>query len=152
MAFAASRAKRRKGEGEKGKGGRRYTEWMQRTRAALALLLVTLACGDSQSPPSPTPGNQHIITIATTGIVSPKQLTVPPGSRVLFINNNSRRHDMTSDPHPDHLDCPELNQVGLLNPGQSRETGNLVVVRTCGFHDHDDPNNANLSGSIVIRP
>lgn len=74
-----------------------------------------------------------------------------PGTRVLFVNSHSRRHDMTSDPHPDHLDCPELNQVGLLNPGQSRESGNLVAVRTCGFHDHDEPNNTNLRGRIVIR-
>ena len=85
------------------------------------------------------------------GIVSPKQLTVPPGTRVLFVNNQSRPHNMTSDPHPDHLDCPELNQVGLLNAGQSRESGNLVIVRTCGFHDHDDPDNVNLRGSIIIR-
>jgi hypothetical protein len=70
---------------------------------------------------------------------------------VLFVNNDSRRHAMTSDPHPDHTNCPEINQVGVLNPGQSRETGNLVAVRTCGYHDHDDPNNASLKGRIVIR-
>jgi hypothetical protein len=44
-----------------------------------------------------------------------------------------------------------LNQVGLLNAGQSRESGNLVTVRACGFHDHDDPNNVSLRGTIVIR-
>ena len=109
------------------------------------------SCGDSPADPSPVPDNPNAITIATGGIVSPKTLTVAPGTRVLFVNSDSRRHDMTSDPHPDHLDCPELNQVGVLNPGQRRESGNLVAVRTCGFHDHDDPNNVNLRGSIVIR-
>ena len=39
----------------------------------------------------------------------------------------------------------------MLNPGQSRESGNLVAVRTCGFHDHEDPDNANLRGSIIVR-
>ena len=58
---------------------------------------------------------------------------------------------MTSDPHPEHTDCPELNRVGLLNSGQSRETENLVVVRSCGFHDHDDPNNAAVKGRIIVR-
>jgi hypothetical protein len=58
---------------------------------------------------------------------------------------------MASDPHPDHTDCPELNQVGFLSPGQSRETGNLVQVRTCGYHDHDLPNTVNLSGRIEVR-
>lgn len=59
---------------------------------------------------------------------------------------------MTSDPHPEHTDCPEINNVGPLNNGQSRETGNLNISRTCGFHDHDDPNNASVRGLIIIRP
>lgn len=84
-------------------------------------------------------------------MVNPKELAVSPGTRVLFINNHTRPHDMSSDPHPDHSNCPEINQVGLLNPGQSRETGNLVTIRTCGFHDHDNPNDDALWGSLVIR-
>jgi plastocyanin len=114
-------------------------------------MLMAGACGDSPASPSPGPGNQDLISISSTGIVSPKELAVSAGARVLFVNNHSRAHHMASDPHPDHLDCPELNQVGLLNPGQSRETGNLLTVRTCGFHDHDDPGNVNLRGTIVIR-
>jgi hypothetical protein len=58
---------------------------------------------------------------------------------------------MTSDPHPEHDQCPEINQVGFLSAGQSRETGNLVTARTCGFHDHDDPFTQSLQGQIVIR-
>jgi plastocyanin len=116
-----------------------------------ALLILCAACDDSPSSTPNNPSNPFTITISTSGTVSPKQLTVPPGARVLFVNNQSRPHNMTSDPHPDHLDCPELNQVGLLNAGQSRESGNLVIVRTCGFHDHDDPDNVNLRGSIIIR-
>ena len=113
--------------------------------------LASACGGDSPSSNPNNPTNPFTITISSSGIVGPKQLTVPPGTRVLFVNNQSRPHNMTSDPHPDHLDCPELNQVGLLNAGQSRESGNLVIVRTCGFHDHDDPDNVNLRGSIIIR-
>ena len=124
-------------------------------RTALWVLAVaSVSCGGSDgssNPPTNPTTNPYSVTISGSGIVSPKELTVPPGSRVLFVNSHSRRHDMTSDPHPDHLDCPELNQVGVLNAGQSRESGNLVTVRTCGFHDHDDPNNVNLRGSITIR-
>ena len=124
-----------------------------RIRLVIGVLLAACAACDENSPPSNpnNPTNPFMITISTGGIVSPKQLTVTPGTRVLFVNNQSRPHNMTSDPHPDHLDCPELNQVGLLNAGQSRESGNLVIVRTCGFHDHDDPDNVNLRGSIIIR-
>lgn len=126
---------------------------MKHLRAAV-LLAAAGACGGSGSgggnPTTPPPVNPFTFTISTSG-VSPKEFTVPPGTRVLFVNNDSRRRNMTSDPHPEHTDCPEINNVGLLNTGQNRETGNLNTVRTCGFHDHDDPNNASVRGRIIIR-
>jgi hypothetical protein len=116
-------------------------------------LTVSISCGGGGNPttPSPTPDSPYRITISASGAVGPTELVVPPGTRVLFINNDSRRHDMTSDPHPDHDQCREINQVGLLQSGQMRETGNLVAVRTCGFHDHENPDNRLLTGRIVIR-
>jgi len=121
------------------------------TIAVAGLCAGLAACGgNGGTTPTPTPNNPNVITIAN-GVASPKQITVAPGSRILFVNNDSRRHDMTSDDHPDHLECPAINQVGLLQQGQQRETGNLIVVRTCGFHDHEDPDNSNLKGQIVVR-
>jgi plastocyanin len=76
---------------------------------------------------------------------------VSPGTRVQFRNNDSQNHDMHSDPHPDHTDCPELAQVGFLSPGQTKESSNLNTVRTCGFHDHNLPNITALQGRIIIR-
>jgi plastocyanin len=109
--------------------------------------------GGSNTPTTPTPSNPvatTTITITSAG-VSPKDIQVAPGSRVTFVNNDTRSHNMTSDPHPEHTNCTEINQVGLLTPGQSRQTGNLNTVRTCGFHDHDLPATTTLLGSIVIR-
>jgi plastocyanin len=118
----------------------------------LAVAATAVGCGGGgPSGPSPPPDNPNRITISADGVVSPADLVVAPGTRVLFVNNHSRSHQMTSDPHPDHQDCPEINQVGLLGSGQSRETGNLITVRTCGFHDHDNPNDTRLQGRIVIR-
>ena len=125
-------------------------------RAVIAALVVASAsCSKSSTPTTPTPGNTPptettTITI-TAGGANPRNITVAVGARVLFVNNDTRAHNMVSDPHPDHTDCPTINQVGFLNPGQSRETGNLVTARTCGFHDHDNPAQANLIGQIVIR-
>jgi plastocyanin len=116
---------------------------------APALILVALVSCSSKSEPSP-PVQTTTITITSAG-ASPKNVQVTLGQRVLFVNNDGRSHNMTSDPHPDHTDCPEVNQVGFLSPGQSRETGNLVVARTCGFHDHDIPGSASLQGTITIR-
>jgi plastocyanin len=127
-------------------------------RVARLVAPVLLACGmsacgggSSTTPTPPPQTNPYTITITSGGVASPNDLTVPQGARVLFVNNDSRRHDMTSDDHPDHFECPPLNQVGVLTPGQSRESGNLNTARTCGFHDHDNPSDRNLQGSIIIR-
>ena len=90
------------------------------------------------------------ITITASG-ASQRAVTIQPGMRVVFVNNDSRAHEMNSDPHPSHEDCPELNQVGFLNPGQQRESGNLVFTRTCGFHDHANPGTQSLQGTVTIR-
>lgn len=120
------------------------------TAAALAGILFGCGGGSSPVAPNPGPANPYTFTITAAG-VSPREYTVSPGTRVLFVNNDTRRHDMGSDPHPEHTDCTELNAVGALSPGQSRESGNLVAVRTCGFHDHDNPDNASLKGRVIVR-
>jgi plastocyanin len=117
----------------------------------MAVSIVLAACGSSPSTPSPPPVNPNQVVIGANGAVSPVEIVVSPGSRVLFVNQHNRAHDMASDQHPDHRDCPEINDVGFLQPGQSRETGNLVTVRTCGYHDHGEPDNNALKGRIVIR-
>jgi plastocyanin len=83
--------------------------------------------------------------------VSPRSITVAPGTRVTFINNDAITHEMTSDPHPTHEDCPAIDQVGFIAVGQTKLTGNLNVVRTCGFHDHNRPETASLTGTIIVR-
>ena len=125
---------------------------MNRT-AGLLLFLLLVSCGGStpSDPGPPLPSNPYTFTIMPSG-VTPKELTVPPGTRVLFVNSGTVRRNMTSDPHPEHNDCPEINDVGLLTAGARKETGNLNAVRTCGFHDHDDPDNTSVKGRIVIRP
>jgi hypothetical protein len=83
--------------------------------------------------------------------VCPQALTVARGSQVTFINNDAIVHEIDSDPHPEHTDCVEINQVDFLNPGQSRQTGNLNIARRCGFHDHQNPGSAALKGTITIQ-
>jgi plastocyanin len=113
---------------------------------------LTVACTRPDMADSlPTaPSGSLTVTITSAG-VNPKTLVVTPGSQVMFVNNDASDHWMSSDPHPDHLDCPALNQVGVLSPGQSRQTGNLNTIRTCGFHDHAAPSNTSLQGTLLIR-
>jgi plastocyanin len=126
--------------------------------AVAAVLSLALACGggSSTSPSPPTGGGSPgpsgaTITIGSNGAVSPATVTINSGESVTFVNNHNRPHQMSSDPHPDHTDCPPINALGTLDIGQSRLTNALTTSRTCGFHDHLDDTNANLRGSIVIR-
>jgi len=103
------------------------------------------------TPPTTTPTDSATITIGADGRATPSSVTITRGGRVTMINNHTRAHDMSSDPHPEHTQCPEINQIGFLSAGQSRTSGNLNTARTCGFHDHNEPDNASLKGSIVIQ-
>jgi plastocyanin len=120
-------------------------------------------CGGSDSPTAPSdPGtgggggggggtgvSAATITITASG-VSPSSVTIASGNRVTFVNNDTVVHEMASDPHPIHTDCPGLN-IGQLGPGQTRDTANLTTRRTCGFHDHINPDTASLKGTITVQ-
>jgi hypothetical protein len=127
---------------------------MTRTQTYVAVLVVSLAAGcsqgDSQSSPSPTPGGGLTVTI-DGNVASPRNLVVPLGSQITFVNRDGSIHEMYSDPHPEHTDCPQFDSVGRLTPGQSRQTANLVTARVCGFHDHLNPFVTTLTGSVRIQ-
>jgi plastocyanin len=139
---------------------------VQWIRNALAVTIVgaAVACGGgtdtptSADPPSTGGGGSSgvsdsaTITITSAGVVSPSTVTIRQGGRVTFTNSSSRNHEMASDPHPTHEDCQPLNDVGFVSSGQSRTSGNLNVVRTCGFHDHNEPSNTGLQGRITVVP
>ena len=117
---------------------------------AAALVLAGACSQDSTSSPSDPPAGGTTITITAAG-ASPRNLTVPPGTQITFINNDSVAHEMYSDPHPEHTDCPEFDSVGRLSPGSTRQTKNLTTTRVCGFHDHINPFVQSLTGSIRIQ-
>ena len=114
---------------------------LTRLATATTVAVMVAACGSGSSTPSTptTPTNPGgggnpataTITIGTDGRVSPSTVTIAVGGRVTFINNHNTPHDMQSDPHPEHTDCPPLSQVGFLTTGQQRTSGNFNTARTC---------------------
>jgi plastocyanin len=130
--------------------------------AAGALIVMTACGGGSSTPTSPSGGSGSgatgspgpsgaTITIGSNGAVSPSQVTIIVGQSVTFVNNDSRTHDMASNPHPVHTDCPSMNAAGNLAPGQTKLTNAFGVARSCGFHDHSNPDNTALQGTVVIQ-
>ena len=121
---------------------------------AFGLGMGLMGCSSGPSGPSsgggPNPGDPNVITITSTG-VSPKNMTVSQGTQITILNKDTRDHEMSSDPHPTHENCPALNQIGFLKPNQFRQSGNLVILETCGFHDHLQDFNQSLRGTITIQ-
>ncbi|MEW5982433.1 MAG: hypothetical protein AB1806_08680 [Acidobacteriota bacterium] len=104
--------------------------------------------GGSGGSSSSTPA-AATITISSAG-VSPRSLSIEAGQKVTFVNQDSRPHEIGSDPHPVHTDCPPTNTIGLLQPGASKTTSDYGTMRACGFHDHLDPDNAAWRGTILV--
>lgn len=115
---------------------------------AVGLLAGLAACG-GDTPASPSP-DTPTVTISATG-VSPTEVRIAKGGRVNFMNTDIRPHAMSSDPITTHTDCPPINDVGTLTPGQSRTTGALDIARTCGFHDHTNELDTSFKGTIIIQ-
>ena len=138
---------------------------MKRTGSPLrvlcaASLAALSACGGggggSSAPAAPSSsassgGPTTTIRITAAG-VSPKEVRIEVGSRVLFVNEDTRSHEMMSDPHPLHTGCPEINQIADLAPGQSRQTAAFGATRNCGFHDNRQDGVTSLRGNIIVGP
>jgi plastocyanin len=131
------------------------------TFGVLSALGLLASCGGSGTSPSSvtvivrdggTGGpNGATITLTAAG-ANPRSVTIAVGQTVTFINNDSRAHEMASDPHPQHGSCPSMeNGLGTIAAGQTRVTHNFANAGTCGFHDHLDASNGGFIGSIVVQ-
>jgi plastocyanin len=130
---------------------RARTNVVRAHRAAILLLagVVAASCGGGATT-APSNTTSPVITFSSTGI-TPVEVRIPSGGRVTFVNDDARPHAVSSDPITIHTDCPAINDVGTLNPGQSRSTGVLTVPRTCGFHDHTNETDTRWQGRIIVQ-
>jgi hypothetical protein len=137
----------------------RFTGTTWRLTAVALGLSLCIACGDDNGggggPTTPSgsgPGpSGATITIGSNGAVSPGSVSITSGQSVTVVNNDSRSHEIASDPHPAHTNCPAINALGVVGPGQTKLTNSFAATGSCGYHDHQDPSNGNLQGTITIR-
>ena len=125
--------------------------------AAVLTAAIMAACGGS-SPTAPSGGSGGgsgsgsvgaTITITGAG-VSPNSVTISVGQSVTLVNNDSKTHEIDSNPHPSHTDCPSLN-LGAVAAGQSKTSNAFTSASTCAYHDHLDPRNAAWQGQVTVR-
>jgi plastocyanin len=132
------------------------------TIVALVAVGLVASCGGS-SPNSPSgvtvivrdggaPGTSGATVTITAAGVSPGTVTVAVGQSVTFVNNDTRQHDMGSDPHPQHGTCPSIEGgIGLLTAGQTKISRAFANAGTCRYHDHLDDSNQAMRGTIIVQ-
>ena len=115
------------------------------------MLLLVPSCGGGNGPAGPDPApSQPTVRVTARGF-EPPSVTVAVGGRVRFENADDRPHSIRSNPIDTHADCPAINEVGLLSPGQGKATGQRPEPRTCNYHDELSEASQLLTGSITIR-
>ncbi len=108
------------------------------------------ACGGSSNPMSPSSsGTVPTVTVTGSG-VSPQEVRITVGGRVRFVNDDTVNRQINSNPFPAHGDCPPINAVDVLTPGQSKTTDVLSLAGTCGFHEHLTEGAAAFLGVILV--
>jgi hypothetical protein len=76
--------------------------------------------------------------------LDPFQLQIPVRARVRFVNAGIFARQIGSA-------CPEIEAVGLLRPGNSRETGIFASTKTCSYLDRLNPAQVLFQGTIIVR-
>jgi hypothetical protein len=91
------------------------------------------------------------VSISAAG-VDPQVLHLNSPVTVKFTNNDRAAHKFEPAPELGDGDCPEMNQLGTLEPGQ---IGNVAFTRLggfiCAFHDTAAPSNLAFKGLLVIH-
>jgi plastocyanin len=105
----------------------------------------------SQPQPGPAaPAGPPTITVSATGF-SPQEVTVPVGTAVTFVNADRVGRDVSSGLDHNASECPEVDAIGFLVPGQSRSTFAFEQPKTCRLHEHANVGVPAYQGRIVVR-
>jgi plastocyanin len=120
---------------------------------ALAAIAFMIGCSynSPSAPDNATPGPEGATISITANGLSPNSVTIAAGQSVTFVNTDSAPHEIASTPVPTYDDCPALNRVGRLDPGQRMQSGALSTGQSCGFLDLLRTGDARWQGTISVR-
>ena len=132
---------------------------MTRRPLAVTLALLAAACGSSTGggpstdpAASPSPTGPPVLTITAAGVDPQVLHTFDSRETVTFVNADSRTHELRSDPHPDHTECPAISG-GPIAPGERREIAGPSLPRftLCFYHEETEPANNSYRGVVVTH-
>ena len=101
-------------------------------------------CGTKGKPTCSGP----LIAVSESGVDQPN-VTIRFGQHVTFYSRDGALHKISSDPHPDHTDCPSLN-VAEFGGGVNGATAPFLTPGTCRYHD--DNFLRRVRGEVIVLP
>jgi plastocyanin len=132
-----------------------------RAMSLSAVCLLAAACGsssitnsggsildllDPNQPRDPAP----TVSITAAG-VAPQVSHLNRGTPVRFVNNDSVNHRLGPAPELRYDNCPELDGLPNLEPGQSASVTIDRNGTVCAFHDDAQPATRALQGVLVVH-
>lgn len=103
--------------------------------------------GAPQQPPASSSSQGEATIKMLVGGFEPSSLTIPLGTKVHFVNNDSVPHWPASGVHPTHQICPGFDSLRLVQPGEEYSF-TFTQKKTCPMHDHLNPA---LRGSVEVQ-
>jgi hypothetical protein len=128
-----------------------------RLGAAALVVCCATGCGSSiTSEPKqlldPTQVRDVVpaVSISAKG-VNPQVLHLDSPVTVTFTNDDRAAHRLEPAPELAYGDCPEMSQLGTLQPGQK---GTVLLTKgglICAYHDSAGPADVAFKGLLVVH-
>lgn len=115
-------------------------------------LVVVLGRQNKPAPttnaPAPQAVAESIVTLNSDGL-NPQSIKVNKNSKVTWINQDQKPHQIASDPHPTNSQLPGLVST-TLTTGDSYSYV-FTDSGTFTYHDHLDPLNSAFQGTVIVE-
>jgi hypothetical protein len=89
-----------------------------------------------------------LIAVTGSGVAQPS-VTIRFGQQLTFYSPNGSTHNIRSEPHPAHSDCPALN-VPEISAGINGSTASFFTPGMCRYHD--DNFLGKVTGEVIVLP
>ena len=121
-----------------------------------AVILVILLIGivvmfitrKPQSTTTPAvPVAQATVTINNAGFI-PATIKIQQGQQVVWINTDTKDHQISADPHPSHSSLPALSETSKL---LSEESMSFIFEKSGTYTYHDELPPLTLKGTVIVE-
>lgn len=118
------------------------------TLTTLGLQPTTPPSGQNTgTPPSSTTPEAKTVTVTIeNNKLNPESVEINVGDSVVWLNKDTAKHHIASDPHPSHTALPGFESVDL-NVSQTYSF-KFTKAGSWGYHDHLNPS---IKGTVIVK-